>query len=381
MGYMLGSYCSPCCGAPCPLGSCTVTLNFLDENGCEDDAFDFFLENPTTGSTRFIQNVDLKSSPSGKCGDPSATYANINVNVTVSETDFDENCEVYFVLQKTSNNCCSTYTRFRIIKPDGTILLGTYFGPSGLKYKYTWEQLCEPSPPPPPPGQCCKFTTPCSDSYGASVTVGTCNAVEPECCIESGYSQQDCGGANPPGVTLCASSGYETRDEPPYDCIVGPDLSAIQFSLYSSSVPEISSSLGSRPAAWYDSLRSAVESQINGTYVFSSVCVSEVYESFPSIVFDWTEPVIPPSSPGNTYTVTITMTATVNVCTRSVYIVFGVSGPVGVGFTREKDAITPTYYSSRCPVRGQNQLCNCSNFSGNFDTPSGTGFVDVRTAA
>ena len=380
MGYMLGSGCSSCCSGPCPLGSCTITVNFFDENSCEDDAFDFYLENPTTGATRFIQNVDLKSTPSGKCGDPTASYANINVSVTITDTDFDENCEVFFVLTKTSSNCCSTYTRFRITKPDGSTLLGTYFGPAGLRYKYTYEQICEPSPPPPPPGACCKFTVPCNDSGGSPVTVGACTAVEPECCIDSGYTQQQCGTANPPGVTLCASSGAETRDSAPYDCIVGPDLSTLQFSIQNIQVPEISSSLGSRPAAWYASLRSAVEGQLNGTYIFSSVCVSEVYESFPNIVFNWTEPVIPPSSTGNTYAVTITLTATVDVCRKSASLVIGVSGPVSVGFTRTKSVVTPTYYSSRCPVNGVSTLCNCSNYSGSFDIPSGTGSIDVRKA-
>jgi len=257
----------------------------------------------------------------------------------------------------------------------------TVNGPNGTAWRYTLKCQCEP--PPPPPGPCCVFSTPCNDSYSSPVVVGSCTGEQLDCCISEGNSESACIGPTPPPVTECEDSGYETRDSPPYDCIVGPDLSTLQMSLFSMSVPEINSSLGSRPAAWYDSLRAAVESELNGTYVFSSVCVSEVYESFPNIVFDWTEPVIPPSSTGNTYTIVVTLTAVANVCDRSVELTIGVSG-AGVGLSsisRVKSAITPTYFDSRCPVMGQNELCNCSNFSGNFDTPSGTGFVDVRKAA
>lgn len=378
---MLGSSCSPCCSAPCPLGSCTVTFNFLDENQCEDDVFDFYLENPTTGATRFIQTVDLGTDPPGGCGGASGyTYANISIPVTITETDFDENCEVYVVLEFKSANCCNTYTRFRIIRPDGSILLGTYFNASGLRYKYTYQDLCEEAPPPPPPRACCLSEVKCNDSYGNPVTAGDCSGVEPECCAASGYTQQECSASPIPGVTLCVD-GYETRESPPYDCTASaPELSSLQMIIQNIDVIEISSSLGSRPAAWYDSLRAAVEVELNGAWVFSSVCVSEVQETFPNIVFSWTEPVIPPSSTGITYTVTITLTATVNVCTKSANIVVGVSGPVTVGFTRTKDVETPTYVTSRCPVNGTNQLCQCSNFSGPWDTPAGTGSVDVRGA-
>ena len=381
VGFMLGSRCSPCCASQaCPLGSCTVVVNFLDENSCEDDAFDFFLENPTTGATRFIQNVDLKSTPAGKCGDPSASYANININVTVSETDFDKNCEVYFVLTRTANNCCNTYTRFRIIRPDNSILLGTYFDSSGLKVKYTWADLCEPGPPPPPPRSCCKLEVKCDDAYGNPATVGSCTAVEPECCADSGYSQQECNTDPIPGVTLCdENSVYETREDAPYDCMVGDEVDPpLKIMILNLKIPEITS--GSRPTAWGDSLRSAVQSELNGEYVFSSVCLSEVQEDFPTITFSWTEPVILPSSTGVTYTVTVSLNAYANVCNRSAQIVVGISGPVSVGFTRTKNAVTPIKEASKCPVNGVFELCRCSNFSGPWDTPEGTGSVDVRKA-
>ena len=376
VGFMLGSRCSKCCNAgKCRLGSCTITINFFDENSCEDDAFDLFLENPTTGSKRFIQNVDLVADPAGSCGDPAATYANITIPVTITENDFDENCEVFVVLERTAANCCSTYTRFRIIRPDNSILLGTYFGPGGLKKKYTWTDLCE-SVPPEPPQACCALEEKCS-GIGGVVTAGGCTAEEPECCILAGNTQQECGVPSPPGVTLCRP-GFETRESPPYDCIKGGELDPLKIMIQNLKIPEITS--GSRPPAWGDSLRSAVQSELNGDYVFSSICLSEVQEDFPTITFSWTEPVILPSSTGNTYTVTVSLNAYANVCNRSAQIVVGVSGPVSVGFTRTKNAITPTKEASRCPVNGVFELCRCSNFSGPWDTPADTGSVDVRKA-
>jgi len=361
--------CKPCC--KCPLGSCTVQVNFFDENSCEDDAFDFYLENPTTGVQRFIQNVDLKSSPAGECGDPSATYANISINLTITETDFDGNCEVYFVLEKTASNCCSTYTRFRIIRPDSSILLGTYFGPAGLKVKYTWADLCEPGPPPPPPRSCCKLEVKCDDADGNPATVGSCTALEPECCADSGYTQQECGVDPIPGVTLCASSGYETRDAAPYDCIVGDDFSSLKITFYGLELTEITDE-----GEDYETLRSAVEGYINGVaWVFSSVCLSTVKEAFPVIEFEWTDPY------GSDNTVYLNVEAETSICNRYAILSVSVSGPINVSAVREKNAITPTKYASRCPINGVYELCQCSNFSGSWDLPSGAaGTLDVRKA-
>lgn len=362
--------CEPCCGAPCPLGSCTVTFEFLDENQCEDDVFDFYLENPTTSSQRFIQTVDLKSTPAGKCGDPTATYANITIPVTITETDFDENCEVYVVLEYKSANCCKTYTRFRIIRPDSSILLGTYFGTSGLRQKYTWANLCEPAPPPPPPRSCCKLEVLCDDADGNPATIGSCTAVEPECCADSGYSQQDCNTSPIPGVTLC-QSGYETRDAAPYDCVVGDDYSSLKITLYNQQFFEITDEGND-----YASLRTAVEGYINGVaWVFSSVCLSTVKEDFPTITFDWTDPY------GSTEEVNLDFSAEASICNRYVIVYVSVSGPINITITREKNAITPTKVTSRCPINGTYELCQCSNFSGSWDVPSGAaGTVDVRKA-
>ncbi len=60
--YMQGGLVSTgqkCC-CKCPLGECEITIEFLDENRCEDDVFDLYLKNPTTNIERFIQTVDLK---------------------------------------------------------------------------------------------------------------------------------------------------------------------------------------------------------------------------------------------------------------------------------------------------------------------------------
>lgn len=140
----------------CPLGECEITIEFLDENQCEDDVFDLFLVNPTTLAERFIQRVDLKSDPAGKCGDPDADYADISIPVTVTEADFDAECRVTIEVRYVSPNCCSTWTRFRIRRPGGSILYGAYFGQGGLSTTYTWRDLCTDVPPPPPPPRPCE---------------------------------------------------------------------------------------------------------------------------------------------------------------------------------------------------------------------------------
>jgi hypothetical protein len=208
-----------CCGA-CPLGECEITIEFLDENRCEDDVFDLYLKNPTTEVERFIQTVDLASTPAGGCGDPSAAYANIIIPVTVTETDFDESCNVVIGLRFVSANCCNTYARFRIRRPNGCLLFGEYFGQGGLETTYTWLDLCNDDPcPPPPPEPCCSKTTECENG----TLINRCGSDSAQQCCSTYADDNDdaideCSGEDPP-VTSCEENGNTPANVAPYDCI------------------------------------------------------------------------------------------------------------------------------------------------------------------
>jgi hypothetical protein len=210
-----------CCGG-CPLGECEITIEFLDENRCEDDVFDLYLKNPTTEDERFIQEVDLASTPAGECGEPSAEYANIIIPVTVTETDFDEECKVIIGLRFVSSNCCGTYARFRIRRPNGCLLYGEYFGTAGLETTYTWNQLCNDDPcPPGPPEPCCSRRTECD----GGALINWCGSdSEQQCCStyadDNDAATEECSGENPP-VTSCEENGNAPPESAPYDCING----------------------------------------------------------------------------------------------------------------------------------------------------------------
>jgi hypothetical protein len=220
--YMQGDLVSTgekCC-CKCPLGECEITIEFLDENRCEDDVFDLYLKNPTTEVERFIQTVDLASTPAGGCGDPSAEYANIIIPVTVTETDFDETCNVIIGLRFVSANCCNTYARFRIRRPNGCLLFGQYFGQGGLETTYTWLDLCNDDPcPPPPPEPCCSKTTECENG----TLINRCGSDSPQQCCSTYADDNDdaideCSGEDPP-VTSCEENGNTPANVAPYDCI------------------------------------------------------------------------------------------------------------------------------------------------------------------
>jgi hypothetical protein len=222
--YMQGDKVSTgeqcCCDDRCPLGECEITIEFLDENRCEDDVFDLYLKNPTTEVERFIQEVDLASTPAGGCGDPSAEYANIIIPVTVTETDFDETCNVIIGLRFVSANCCNTYARFRIRRPNGCLLFGQYFGQAGLETTYTWYDLCNDDPcPPEPPEPCCSKKTECENG----TLINRCGSDSAQQCCSTYADDNDdaideCSGEDPP-VTSCEENGNTPANVAPYDCI------------------------------------------------------------------------------------------------------------------------------------------------------------------
>lgn len=216
----IGTEQACCCDNSCPLGECQITIEFLDENGCEDDVFDLYLKNPTSLVERFIQTVDLKSSPSGGCGDLSKTYANISIPVTVTANDFDANCEVIIGLRFVSPNCCGTWARFRIRRPNGCLVFGQYFSGGGLETTYTWLELCNDDPcPPPPPEPCCSRTHECEDG----TYINNCGSdSEQQCCSTNANGNagaiEQCSGEDPP-ITVCEPNGIVPANNAPYECI------------------------------------------------------------------------------------------------------------------------------------------------------------------
>lgn len=129
---------------------------------------------------------------------------------------------------------------------------------------------------------------------------------------------------------------------------------------------------------WYSSLRTAVQNQLLGDYVFSEICVSRVRETFPDIEFTWTEPVISGYTTGETYNLTLSVTADVNVCTRQVTFTAVLTGITKFQIispktmTRSTSVTEAVYEASRCPINGANQLCRCSSFSKSFEQTSGS---------
>jgi len=259
--------------------------------------------------------------------------------------------------------------KYCFTKPAGTRDIEvTVNGPHGTAWRYTLKCQCDP--PPPPPGPCCVTSSPCNDGDGFPVTIGSCTGTQLDCCISDGNSESTCIGGSPPSVTQC-QDGYETRSSPPYDCVAGDDFSSLQITFYGLDLTEISDE-----GPDYATLRTAVEGYINGVaWVFSSVCLSTVKESFPTIEFEWTDPY------GTPNTIYLDIEAETSICNRYVILYISVTGTISVFMTREKYAITPTKYTSRCPINGVYELCLCSNFSGTWDEPAGaSGTVDVRKA-
>ena len=241
----------------------------------------------------------------------------------------------------------------------------TVNGPSGTAWRYTLKCQCDP--PPPPPGPCCVISSPCNDGDGNPVTVGSCTGTQIDCCISQGNSESTCIGPSPPSVTEC-EDGYETREDPPWDCVFGDDFSELQIEFFNLDLFEITDE-----GEDYASLKAAVQAEVNGTWVFSSVCLSTVKEAFPTITFTWTDPY------DTEWEVNVDVEAEASICSRYVILYVSVSGPINLTITREKNAITPTKFSSRCPVNGLNELCQCSNFTGSWDLPLGTaGTVNVK---
>jgi hypothetical protein len=141
--------CCECNTCDDVLFPCEITLVHIDENRCEDDIFDIYVRNPGTGAQRLIQQIDLKSSPPGCCN-PGCPQTRIDVPITLTVEDLDEDCRFEVRAVLAGYNCCNTYTRIRILGSNGTELFGTYFNQSGYSQIFDARQVCgtvEADPP------------------------------------------------------------------------------------------------------------------------------------------------------------------------------------------------------------------------------------------
>jgi hypothetical protein len=360
-----------CACCTCPLGECEITIEFLDENGCEDDVFDLYLKNPTTEVERFIETVDLKSTPAGKCG-VKAEYANIHIPVTVTPEDFDSDCEVIIGLRYVSPNCCNTFARFRIRRPNGCLLYGQYFGQDGLETTYTWLELCNDDPcPPPPPTPCCSKITTCEDY----TVVRKCGAYSyQECCSSNANDNEEaetyCSGEDPP-VTAC-EIGQSPSPHAPYDCLNGSFQGGawVTVSGWDASIQEIEDD-GSQIIADGIAQIAFIEAKVNQTFFVPLDCLGSG-----QITLDL--------GPGQFYQsvdcsgANVFVTVSVNLCARTASVVPYHFGCYGVN-DLEISLGALTAISVPC---NSWTGCNCEGYSGGVPVSgiSGGGTLTVSSS-
>lgn len=146
-----GLKCGKCCTELCKSDSiyfpCPITLVHIDENRCEDDVFNIYIENPTTKARRFISELDLKSTPPGCCNS-TCPQTRIDITASVYREDLDSQCRFTIVAVFVRPNCCLTLTRLRIIGPDGQELIGSYFGQGGYSQTFQATSVCDTAPAP-----------------------------------------------------------------------------------------------------------------------------------------------------------------------------------------------------------------------------------------
>lgn len=118
---------------------CTLTLVHIDENRCEDDIFGIYILQPN-GGERFIAQIDLKSTPPGCCNS-SCPQTRIDVPLTITGNDVDENCQFTIQLRLEGTNCCNTYTRFAVLGAGGEIY-SSYFNQGGLTQTFNANLVC-----------------------------------------------------------------------------------------------------------------------------------------------------------------------------------------------------------------------------------------------
>ena len=134
----------------CDTWGCTLNLQYVDVNGCEDDAFNVYLVNPENNSERYLFLIDMVSNPPGCCGlDPSGNpcpKTTINREVTVEPNDIDACCNFRLRLELDHRNCCATYAVFTMIGPGGTVDSQAFSEPTNLAFNVA--EVCGGGGPP-----------------------------------------------------------------------------------------------------------------------------------------------------------------------------------------------------------------------------------------
>ncbi len=140
---------SSCC---CLADSCSLTLKHVDENRCEDDIFDIYLvyyDANGAEQERFIQQINLISSPAGCCGSDDngnqCPQTTITVPLTIQPSEVNGCCRVRIQLRLAGTNCCNTYTRFSI-EGEGGEVYSQYIGQEGIDQEFDIRDLCNPAP-------------------------------------------------------------------------------------------------------------------------------------------------------------------------------------------------------------------------------------------
>lgn len=145
--------CCECLTCEDVIFPCEITLVHIDENRCEDDIFDIYIRNPATGVRRFIQRIDLVSSPPGCCQGwthVSCPETRIDVPVTLTPEDLDSQCRFTVQAELAGLNCCNTWTRIRIEGSSGQVLFGSFFGQGGYSQTFDARQVCGTTEEEPP---------------------------------------------------------------------------------------------------------------------------------------------------------------------------------------------------------------------------------------
>ena len=141
-----------CGGACCITEPCSMTLTYVDENRCEDDAFDVMLlwtDDSGTQQSRDIGIIDGLSSPPGCCGSDMdgnpCPQTTVNIPLTVQPTEVGACCEIELLLTLDHTNCCGTWASFTITGPGG-VVSSEYFDQGGLDQTFDIRQICNPAP-------------------------------------------------------------------------------------------------------------------------------------------------------------------------------------------------------------------------------------------
>ena len=128
--------------------SCAITLRYVDENRCEDDAFNVYIKR-ADGSYRWLFLLDMVSTPAGCCvtdpeGNP-CPQTEHTYTISLQDGDIDGCGRLTIKLEFDHANCCSTLAVFYVSGPNGSIPSQS-FGPDGLEQSFNVLELCNPAP-------------------------------------------------------------------------------------------------------------------------------------------------------------------------------------------------------------------------------------------